>query len=170
MTGAAVASAANAPPRPSEGARIVVNDPGVNRTVPAPTPDPLNKSSKRSEAGGQAVANLAESSMEGGESVTRPPSTPTEARRPDQPRGPPRDRMVFNLTEKNGTTSSVSTSRALHHDQPAAVVMRQQRYGRIVNSARPGLQGNSGQAKYGAAKAGVAGLTKSPPETSAATA
>jgi NAD(P)-dependent dehydrogenase (short-subunit alcohol dehydrogenase family) len=39
--------------------------------------------------------------------------------------------------------------------------MRQQRYGRIVNySSVSGLQGNSGQANYGAAKAGVAGLTR----------
>ena len=39
--------------------------------------------------------------------------------------------------------------------------MRQQRFGRIVNySSVSGLQGNSGQANYGAAKAGVAGLTR----------
>jgi NAD(P)-dependent dehydrogenase (short-subunit alcohol dehydrogenase family) len=39
--------------------------------------------------------------------------------------------------------------------------MRQQRYGRIINySSVSGLQGNSGQANYGAAKAGVAGLTR----------
>ena len=39
--------------------------------------------------------------------------------------------------------------------------MRQQRYGRIVNySSVSGLSGNSGQANYGAAKAGVAGLTR----------
>ncbi|MCC6382854.1 MAG: SDR family oxidoreductase, partial [Dehalococcoidia bacterium] len=45
--------------------------------------------------------------------------------------------------------------------KPAAVVMRQQRYGRIVNfSSVSGLQGNSGQANYGAAKAGIAGLTR----------
>ena len=45
--------------------------------------------------------------------------------------------------------------------KPAAVLMRQQRFGRIVNySSVSGLQGNSGQANYGAAKAGVAGLTR----------
>jgi NAD(P)-dependent dehydrogenase (short-subunit alcohol dehydrogenase family) len=45
--------------------------------------------------------------------------------------------------------------------KPASVLMRQQRYGRIINfSSVSGLQGNSGQANYGAAKAGVAGLTR----------
>src|SRR5262249_2182646 len=40
-------------------------------------------------------------------------------------------------------------------------LMRQQRYGRIVNfSSISGLRGNPGQANYGAAKAGVAGLTR----------
>jgi NAD(P)-dependent dehydrogenase (short-subunit alcohol dehydrogenase family) len=41
------------------------------------------------------------------------------------------------------------------------VVFRQQRYGRIVNfSSGSGLNGNPGQANYGAAKAGIAGFTR----------
>ncbi|MEE8347513.1 MAG: SDR family oxidoreductase, partial [Dehalococcoidia bacterium] len=45
--------------------------------------------------------------------------------------------------------------------KPASVLMRQQRFGRIVNfSSISGLRGNSGQANYGAAKAGIAGLTR----------
>lgn len=49
----------------------------------------------------------------------------------------------------------------LHVSQPAFAYMRQQRYGRIVNtSSASGLFGNFGQANYGAAKAGVAGLTR----------
>jgi NAD(P)-dependent dehydrogenase (short-subunit alcohol dehydrogenase family) len=45
--------------------------------------------------------------------------------------------------------------------KPASVLMRQQRYGRIVNfSSISGLRGNSGQANYGAAKAGIAGMTR----------
>ena len=39
--------------------------------------------------------------------------------------------------------------------------MRQQRYGRILNfGSGSGLSGNTGQFNYGAAKAGVAGLTR----------
>lgn len=44
---------------------------------------------------------------------------------------------------------------------PAFRVMRLQRYGRIINtSSASGLFGNFGQANYGAAKAGLAGLTR----------
>src|SRR5206468_12632808 len=43
----------------------------------------------------------------------------------------------------------------------AAVQMRQQRRGRIISiSSTSGLYGNSGQANYGAAKDGIAGLTR----------
>ncbi|MEN0136451.1 MAG: SDR family NAD(P)-dependent oxidoreductase [Rhodococcus sp. (in: high G+C Gram-positive bacteria)] len=45
--------------------------------------------------------------------------------------------------------------------QPAFRVMREAGYGRIVNtSSASGLFGNFGQANYGAAKAGIAGLTR----------
>ena len=45
--------------------------------------------------------------------------------------------------------------------QPAFRAMRAQGYGRIVNtSSASGLFGNFGQANYGAAKAGLAGLTR----------
>jgi NAD(P)-dependent dehydrogenase (short-subunit alcohol dehydrogenase family) len=50
---------------------------------------------------------------------------------------------------------------ALNVSQPAFVLMREQRYGRIINtSSASGLFGNFGQANYGAAKAGLAGLTR----------
>jgi 3-oxoacyl-[acyl-carrier protein] reductase len=44
--------------------------------------------------------------------------------------------------------------------QAAAVPMMKQKYGRIVNTASVGAQGNIGQANYSASKAGVIGLTK----------
>jgi NAD(P)-dependent dehydrogenase (short-subunit alcohol dehydrogenase family) len=50
---------------------------------------------------------------------------------------------------------------ALYVTQPAFRLMRDQGYGRIVNtSSASGLFGNFGQANYGAAKAGLAGLTR----------
>jgi NAD(P)-dependent dehydrogenase (short-subunit alcohol dehydrogenase family) len=50
---------------------------------------------------------------------------------------------------------------ALFVSRPAFALMRTQGYGRIVNtSSASGLFGNFGQANYGAAKAGLAGLTR----------
>lgn len=50
---------------------------------------------------------------------------------------------------------------ALYVSQPAFRLMREQGYGRILNtSSASGLFGNFGQANYGAAKAGMAGLTR----------
>jgi NAD(P)-dependent dehydrogenase (short-subunit alcohol dehydrogenase family) len=50
---------------------------------------------------------------------------------------------------------------SLYVSQPAFRIMRDQGYGRIVNtSSASGLFGNFGQANYGAAKAGLAGLTR----------
>lgn len=50
---------------------------------------------------------------------------------------------------------------ALYVSQPAFRLMREQGYGRIVNtSSASGLFGTFGQANYGADKAGLAGLTR----------
>jgi NAD(P)-dependent dehydrogenase (short-subunit alcohol dehydrogenase family) len=50
---------------------------------------------------------------------------------------------------------------AFYVSQPAFALMRGQGYGRILNtSSASGLFGNFGQANYGAAKAGLAGLTR----------
>lgn len=50
---------------------------------------------------------------------------------------------------------------AFYVSQPAFRLMREQGYGRIVNtSSASGLFGNFGQSNYGAAKAGLAGLTR----------
>jgi NAD(P)-dependent dehydrogenase (short-subunit alcohol dehydrogenase family) len=50
---------------------------------------------------------------------------------------------------------------ALYVSQPAFRLMRAQGYGRVINtSSASGLFGNFGQANYGAAKAGLAGLTR----------
>ncbi|MEO6822187.1 MAG: SDR family NAD(P)-dependent oxidoreductase [Candidatus Nanopelagicales bacterium] len=50
---------------------------------------------------------------------------------------------------------------ALYISQPVFRLMREQGYGRIIStSSASGLFGNFGQANYGAAKAGLAGLTR----------
>ncbi len=50
---------------------------------------------------------------------------------------------------------------AFYVTQPAWVHMREQGYGRVINtSSNSGLTGNFGQANYGAAKMGLVGLTR----------
>ncbi|MGE0599007.1 MAG: SDR family NAD(P)-dependent oxidoreductase [Dehalococcoidia bacterium] len=149
----------------SEGARVVVNDPGVNPdgsgTDAGPAQQVVDEIKKM---GGEAVANLADvSSMEGGESVIKTAlDTYGKLDGLINLAAILRDRMVFNLTEEEwDDVIRVDLKGHFTTIKPAAVLMRQQRYGRIVNySSVSGLQGNSGQANYGAAKAGVAGLTR----------
>lgn len=149
----------------SEGARVIVNDPGVNPdgsgTDSGPAAQVVEEIKK---GGGEAVANFADvSTMEGGESVIRT-ALDTYGRLDGliNLAAILRDRMVFNLTEEEwDDVIRVDLKGHFTTLKPAAVLMRQQRYGRIVNySSVSGLQGNSGQANYGAAKAGVAGLTR----------
>jgi NAD(P)-dependent dehydrogenase (short-subunit alcohol dehydrogenase family) len=73
-----------------------------------------------------------------------------------------RDRMVFNLSEQEwDDVIRIDLKGHFTTIKPASILMRQQRYGRIVNfSSVSGLMGNAGQANYGAAKAGIAGLTR----------
>ncbi len=149
----------------SEGARIVVNDPGVNPDGSGHDDSPAAQvADEIKKAGGQAVANFADvSTMEGGESVIK--SALDTYGRIDgliNLAAILRDRMVFNLTEQEwDDVIRVDLKGHFTTIKPASIVMRQQRYGRIVNySSVSGLGGNSGQANYGAAKAGVAGLTR----------
>jgi NAD(P)-dependent dehydrogenase (short-subunit alcohol dehydrogenase family) len=149
----------------SEGARVVVNDPGVNPDGSGHDDGPAAQVVEEiRKAGGTAVANFADvSSMEGGESVIK--SALDAWGRLDgliNLAAILRDRMVFNLTEEEwDDVIRIDLKGHFTTLKPAAVLMRQQRYGRIVNySSVSGLQGNSGQANYGAAKGGVAGLTR----------
>jgi NAD(P)-dependent dehydrogenase (short-subunit alcohol dehydrogenase family) len=73
-----------------------------------------------------------------------------------------RDRMIFNMSEEEwDAVLAVHLKGTFACVRHAVPLMREQRYGRIVTfSSGSGLFGNPGQANYGAAKAGVSGLTK----------
>ena len=148
-----------------EGASVVVNDPGVNVDGTGQDAGPADQLVQEIRgAGGTAVANHdSVSDLAGGENMIK--QCVEAFGRIDiliNVAGILRDRMVFNMTEEEwDAVIAVHLKGHYNTIRPASVLMRQQRYGRIVNfSSISGLRGNSGQANYGAAKAGIAGLTR----------
>ena len=73
-----------------------------------------------------------------------------------------RDRMVFNMTEEEwDAVIAVHLKGTFTCVKYASILMRQQRSGRIITfSSSSGVMGTTGQTNYGAAKSGIAGLTK----------
>ena len=70
--------------------------------------------------------------------------------------------MIFNMTQEEwDAVIAVHLKGHFNTVKPAAVLMRQQRSGRIINfSSTSGTLGNTGQFNYGAAKSAIAGLTR----------
>jgi NAD(P)-dependent dehydrogenase (short-subunit alcohol dehydrogenase family) len=73
-----------------------------------------------------------------------------------------RDKAFHNMTpELLNPVLDVHLKGAFHVTQPAWVHMREQGYGRVVNtSSGAGIFGNFGQTNYGAAKMGLVGFTR----------
>lgn len=72
-----------------------------------------------------------------------------------------RDGMLHKLTmEQWEQVLAVNLTGTFNCLQRAAIAMREQHYGRIVNISSASWMGNIGQANYSASKAGVVGLTK----------
>ena len=148
-----------------EGASVVVNDYGVNVDGSAPSSGPAAEVAEEIRAaGGKAEANFdTVATVEGGEALVK--TALERFGRLDilvNVAGILRDRMIFNMSEQEwDDVIAVHLKGHYCTTKPAAIVMRQQRYGRIINfSSISGLGGLPGQANYGAAKAGVAGFTR----------
>ena len=148
-----------------EGAKVVVVDPGVN-VDGSGTDHSIAQQvvSEIEQAGGTAVAcTESVASMEGGEKIIQTAIdnygkldiVVTVA-------GILRDRMIFNMTEQEwDDVIAVHLKGTFSVVKHACILFRQQRSGRIITfSSTSGLYGNSGQANYGAAKDGIAGLTR----------
>jgi NAD(P)-dependent dehydrogenase (short-subunit alcohol dehydrogenase family) len=149
----------------AEGAKVVVNDPGVGPDGVGHDDGPADQVvAEIKVAGGEAVANHdTVATSEGGENIIK--TAVDNFGRIDvlvNNAGILRDRMVFNMTEEEwDAVIAVHLKGHFNCTKPAAVLMRQQRYGRIINyTSESGLWGNAGQANYGAAKSGIAGLTR----------
>jgi NAD(P)-dependent dehydrogenase (short-subunit alcohol dehydrogenase family) len=148
----------------SRGARVVINDVGGSVHGEGGTEGPAHAVVKEIEAaGGEAVANTdSVATPEGGQAIVQ---TAIDAFGQIDivinNAGILRDKAFHNLTpDLLEPVLDVHLKGAFYVTQPAWVHMREQNYGRIVNTASAsGLFGNFGQANYGAAKMGLVGLT-----------
>ena len=148
-----------------EGAKVVVNDLGGNVDGTGESSSPADEVvGEIIAAGGSAVANYESvASMEGGEKIVQ--TAIDIFGRLDivvTPAGILRDRMIFNMTEAEwDPVIAVHLKGTFTVVKHACILFRQQRSGCVITfTAGSGLNGNSGQANYGAAKDGIAGFTR----------
>ena len=148
----------------SEGAAVVVNDLGVTLRGDSTEDDPAGQVVAEIEAaGGRAVA--AYESVADFEAAGRIVNTAIEQfGRIDilvNNAGIVRDRTLVKMQEEDfdaviGTHLKGTFNLTRH----AAPIMKEVGYGRILNiTSSAGLRGNFGQTNYGAAKAGIMGMT-----------
>ncbi len=148
-----------------EGAKVVVNDLGGSVYGEGASATPAQEVVNEIKAkGGDAVANGdSVATMEGGENIIK--TALDNFGKLDivvAVAGILRDRMLFNMTEEEwDAVIAVHLKGTFSVVKPASILFRQQRSGKIIAfSSTSGLYGNSGQANYGAAKDGIAGLIR----------
>jgi NAD(P)-dependent dehydrogenase (short-subunit alcohol dehydrogenase family) len=148
-----------------EGARVVVNDPGVSPDGTGQDQAPADQVvAEIAAAGGEAVASHdSVASMEGGSRIVA--AAVDTWGRVDilfNNAGILRDRMFIKMNEADwDAVVAVHLKGAFACTKAAAAHMQRQRSGRIINaSSSSGLMGNAAQANYGAAKSAIAGFTR----------
>jgi NAD(P)-dependent dehydrogenase (short-subunit alcohol dehydrogenase family) len=148
------------------GARVVVNDlgGGLHGEQDGTGNDAAVVAKEIEAAGGVAVADSnTVATPEGGEAIVQ---TALDAfGQVDivvNNAGILQDKTFHNMTaDMARAVVDVHLLGAFHVTRPAWVKMREQGYGRVVNtSSNSGLLGNFGQANYGAAKMGLVGFTR----------
>ncbi|MDP9021912.1 MAG: SDR family oxidoreductase [Actinomycetota bacterium] len=149
----------------SRGAKVVVNDLGVDRHGEAGTAKMADAVvAEIVDAGGEAVANHdGVHTWEGGEAIIR--AARDAFGRVDivvNNAGILRDVSFKNLTaDQLDTVLKVHLYGAFHVTKAAWPYLRDNSYGRVINTTSgSGLYGNFGQSNYAAAKMGVVGLTR----------
>ncbi len=147
----------------SEGAKVVVNDLGAAVTGSGASQAPAEEVvAEIKKAGGEAVPNFdSVANVEGGENIIK--TAVDKFGRIDilvNNAGILRDRMIFNMApEEWDAVLKTHLYGTFNCTRPASIVMRQQRWGRIISmTSTSGVVGNAGQANYGAAKMGIVGF------------
>jgi NAD(P)-dependent dehydrogenase (short-subunit alcohol dehydrogenase family) len=149
----------------SEGAAVVVNDLGTAVDGRGAEPSAAVETAEAIRAaGGRAIANGDDvGDFQAAERIID--AAVAEFGRIDilvNNAGILRDRMIFNMSEEEwDAVIRVHLKGAFNLSRHASRRMREQNSGRIISmSSTSGLYGNAGQANYGAAKDGIAGLTR----------
>jgi NAD(P)-dependent dehydrogenase (short-subunit alcohol dehydrogenase family) len=149
----------------SRGAQVVVNDLGGSVSGEGGDEGPAHTTAKEIEdLGGVAVADTnSVASVEGGEAIVK--TALDNFGKVDiviNNAGILRDKTFQNMTpEFLDPVIDVHLKGAFYVTRPAWVNMRENGYGRIVNTAsNAGILGNFGQTNYGAAKMGLVGLAR----------
>jgi len=149
----------------SRGAQIVVNDLGGSVSGEGGSEGPAQATTQEiNDLGGVAVADTnSVATPEGGVAIVQ---TALDAfGRVDiviNNAGILRDKAFHNMTpDLVDSVLAVHLRGAFNVTRPAWAKMREQSYGRVLNtSSNAGILGNFGQANYGAAKMGLVGLTR----------
>ena len=148
----------------AEGAQVVVNDLGTavdgvgqSRSAADQTVEMIK------QAGGEATPNYdSVATPEGGQNIIQ--TAVNAYGKIDilvHVAGILRDRMIFNMSiEEWDAVINVHLRGAFCVTKPACALMRAQKSGCIINFSSISAAGNSGQANYSAAKAGILGLTR----------
>jgi NAD(P)-dependent dehydrogenase (short-subunit alcohol dehydrogenase family) len=146
------------------GAKVVVNDPGVNRDGTGSSNVADDTVAAIKKAGGVAVANYdSVATPEGGEAIVKCAVEKLGGIHIlVNNAGFLRDKTCWTMTpEEFDLVVKVHLYGHFNTIRAAAPIMRQQRWGRIINtSSEAGAIGNFGQINYSAAKEGIVGLTR----------
>ncbi len=142
-----------------EGANVVVNDPGVARDGRGRDLSPADDTvAEIKKAGGNAVSNY--DSVSDFQSAGNIIKTCVQSfGRIDilcNLAGIAREKMIFNMSEEDwDAVLAVHLKGTFNCTRQAAPLMRDQRYGRIINTSSNAWLGTVGQSNYAAAKGGI---------------
>ncbi|MDT5366151.1 MAG: hypothetical protein QOC62_582 [Mycobacterium sp.] len=149
----------------SRGARVVVNDIGVSVTGDSPDDSPAEAVARQiADQGGDAVADTTSiASAEGGQALVQT-ALDTYGRIDIvvNNAGILRDAVFDDMTsDQLDPLIDVHLKGTFFVTRPAWIAMRNQGYGRVVNTtSAAGLLGTAKKSNYGAVKGGILGLTR----------